>query len=109
MIDTVRIAELNNELGVVQEGIERATQRRHAIVTELVALLDGHDTDETEDAGARPASSTTTPDGGVGPSPTPNAHETGGDCQPTATRPPTDPRFRINGGVPAGYVEGLGE
>ena len=38
-----------------------------------------------------------------------NAHETGGDCQPAATRPPTDPRFRINGKVPAGYVEGLGE
>ena len=39
MIDTVRIAELNNELGVVQDTIQRAQERRHAIVRELVDLL----------------------------------------------------------------------
>ena len=39
MIDTVRISALNNELGVVQDTIERAQERRHAIVRELVGLL----------------------------------------------------------------------
>lgn len=39
MIDTVRVGQLNNELGTLQENIERMTRRAGEILAELRTLL----------------------------------------------------------------------